>query len=282
MNSTNFQNIPNYLSNKLLEYCTYLNELDNTEFKIIYNELEQCFNGGIELEFKWRDDYILIKYNHPNYQINLKTKEKDPFKKLNKFMNGLNKYDKMFYIFNDISINTIRYNENILFDLQQIEYILKYKKGYLIKYYLKRYNILVQKIGKYIYADKEGLKVILSRSRKPGCKSLMEQLDLDINTKKQCIEANVLESIIDYLDVRKIKYELQYPLGKYKIDMYIPKFNIVIEIDEMGHIDRNPKYEKERYKFIEKNLTKKIFRINPNVPKFRITKELGKISIMMK
>jgi very-short-patch-repair endonuclease len=127
----------------------------------------------------------------------------------------------------------------------------------------------------------DGLIVFLNRSRKPKCRSMMEQLGLNTINKIQSKEADVLEKIIEYLYGNNCEYKLQYKCGSYMIDMYLLVHKIAIEVDENGHNDRNPEYEKKREEYIKKNLTTKILRINPDAPNFRIAKELGKLARMM-
>lgn len=62
----------------------------------------------------------------------------------------------------------------------------------------------------------------------------------------------------------------QYYIDQYQVDMYFPKYKIIIECDEFNHSDRNPIYELER----EKHLTSqgnRMIRYNPNVIGFDIS-----------
>ena len=45
----------------------------------------------------------------------------------------------------------------------------------------------------------------------------------------------------------------QYSVGSYRVDLYFPDYNLVIECDEHGHKDRNPEKEKKRSDFITKS-----------------------------
>jgi hypothetical protein len=63
--------------------------------------------------------------------------------------------------------------------------------------------------------------------------------------------------------------------------MYIPSYNIAIEVDENGHYDRNPEYEKLRENTIKEKLKCKFLRINPHKTNFRITSEIGVLNRMM-
>lgn len=81
------------------------------------------------------------------------------------------------------------------------------------------------------------------------------------NIRSARFEYKYLNEIKDFLGEMNIKYILQYSVGDYRIDLYIPKFNIAIEIDEEDH-----KYKKEydisRQKYIENKIYCKFIRIN--------------------
>ena len=61
------------------------------------------------------------------------------------------------------------------------------------------------------------------------------------------------------------------------VDLYFHKYKLAIEIDELGHNDRNIDYEIQRKKALEKELDCVFIRINPNAIDFNIFKEISKI-----
>ena len=71
----------------------------------------------------------------------------------------------------------------------------------------------------------------------------------------------MLNEIKDFLDGMDIKYIPQCPVDKYRIDLYIPKFNIALEIDEEEHKYKK-EYDKIRQKYIEKQIHCKSIRVN--------------------
>lgn len=81
------------------------------------------------------------------------------------------------------------------------------------------------------------------------------------NVRSARFEHKYLNEIKDFLDEMNIKYILQYPVDNYRIDLYIPLYNIAIEIDEEEH-----KYKKDydtiRQIYIEKQIHCKFIRIN--------------------
>lgn len=69
----------------------------------------------------------------------------------------------------------------------------------------------------------------------------------------------------------------QYYVGSYRVDLYFPKYKIIVECDEFDHKDRDKKYESERetYLILQGN---KIIRYNPNDPNFDLSDVLQKIN----
>ena len=61
-----------------------------------------------------------------------------------------------------------------------------------------------------------------------------------INTKEQ----TVINSIKDAFKGENMK--TQYAVLGYKIDLYFEKYKLAIEVDELGHDDRNIDYEIQR------------------------------------
>lgn len=81
------------------------------------------------------------------------------------------------------------------------------------------------------------------------------------NIRSARFEYKYLNEIEDFLNLMNIDYIEQYPVDNYRIDLYIPKFNLAIEIDEEEH-----KYKKDydaiRQKYIEKQINCTFIRVN--------------------
>jgi very-short-patch-repair endonuclease len=280
MNETEFQDIPTSLSNRFLEYAISRSSKKGSELVVLYEEYNKDLKNGKTIRIDYQDDYILIKYSHPIYQVNYFTDgNNNAFKKHNQFIKGLHEYVKRIYIFEDTIISTKVVDDVILFDLQQIENLLSYKKNSIEKYYGKMYGIILSEHKGKKYIDINDLQLVLNKSRKPKAKMLLEQLDLDTKNKSECVEAGILSHIGDYLDQIDVKYELQYRVGKYYIDMYLPQRKIAIEVDEIGHRNRSAKAEIKRENYIRDQLSCKFVRIDPTTNNFRITKAIGQVGL---
>jgi very-short-patch-repair endonuclease len=101
--------------------------------------------------------------------------------------------------------------------------------------------------------------------------------DVDIkNPLLMSVETASLGFIQDvFKDV--IEMKRQFKVGKYYIDLYIPKFKLAIECDEYGHQTYSVAAETTRQKFIEDTLGCKFIRFDPCDSNFDITQLMNTI-----
>ena len=92
-----------------------------------------------------------------------------------------------------------------------------------------------------------------------------------INTKEQA----VIKLIKDAFERQDM--QTQYSVLGYRIDIYFPKHKLAIEVDELGHADKNLSNKIERQKALKKELVCVFIRINPDRKNFSIFKEINKI-----
>ena len=71
--------------------------------------------------------------------------------------------------------------------------------------------------------------------------------------------------------------QTQYSVLGYRTDFYFHKYRLAIEVDELGHTDRNLSNEIERQKALEEELNCVIIRINPDEIDYNIFREINKI-----
>ena len=62
----------------------------------------------------------------------------------------------------------------------------------------------------------------------------------------------------------------QYTVENYRVDLYFPEYNLSIECDEHGHIDRDEIYENKRTSRILELLNTTFIRFNPDEKNFNI------------
>ena len=92
-----------------------------------------------------------------------------------------------------------------------------------------------------------------------------------INTKEQTI----INSIKDTFERENIQN--QYSVLGYRIDLYFHEYKFAIEVDQLGHTNRNINNEIERQEALEKELNCIFIRINPDEKDFNSFKEINKI-----
>ena len=92
-----------------------------------------------------------------------------------------------------------------------------------------------------------------------------------VNTKEQ----TVINSTKDAFDRENI--QTQYTVLNYRIDLYFHEYKLEIEVDELGHNDRNIDYEIERQTALEKELDCVFIITGHDVADFNICKEINKI-----
>jgi very-short-patch-repair endonuclease len=74
-----------------------------------------------------------------------------------------------------------------------------------------------------------------------------------------------------------IEMKRQHRFDKYSVDLYFPKYKLVVECDENGHEDRDFNYEKEREEYI-KSIGNTFIRFNPNQNSFDLSNILNEIN----
>ena len=118
------------------------------------------------------------------------------------------------------------------------------------------------------------LKITMNCRKDESCnlkKNLGFTLHDVINTKEQTI----INSIKDAFEGEDM--QTQYFVIGYRIDLYFHRYNLAIEVDELGHYDRNIDYEMQRQQALERELNCVFIRINPDEINFNISKEINKI-----
>lgn len=133
-----------------------------------------------------------------------------------------------------------------------------------------------------ILITRDGAVEILLKTRKrisPDVAHILKKFNIE-TTNKKCLtkEQQTLSSITDAFKTEK--YEDQYKVGNYFLDLYFPDYKLVIECDENGHSDRKPGDERSRMDYINKEL--KIddsywIRFNPDEHNFDVMKVVSKI-----
>ena len=126
---------------------------------------------------------------------------------------------------------------------------------------------------RFIHVDL-ALKIIMNCRTDESCKfnkKLGFKIRDVINTKEQ----TVISAIKDAFEGKNM--QTQYTVLGYRIDLYFHEYKLAIEVDELGHNDRNADYQIERQRALERELNCLFIRINPDAPDFNIFREISKI-----
>ena len=121
-----------------------------------------------------------------------------------------------------------------------------------------------------MYVHKDILILIIIQSRLSDPKTINFRSDLGFNQINLILkkEQSVIESIRDTFKGEDIR--IQYTVLGYRIDLYFYEHKLAIEIDELGHNDRNTDYETKREREIKNELNCVFIRTNPDVANFDI------------
>ena len=92
-----------------------------------------------------------------------------------------------------------------------------------------------------------------------------------VNTKEQTV-INLIKNAFEGENM-----QTKYTVLNYRIDLYFHEYKLAIEVDELGHNDRNIDYEIQRQRALEKKLDCVFIRINPDVQDLNICKEINKM-----
>lgn len=133
-----------------------------------------------------------------------------------------------------------------------------------------------------ILISRDGVKEILLRTRKllsPSLVHILSKFQIDVtNSKSLSKEQQNLSFITNTFKIEEMIP--QYPVGSYFLDLYFPKYKILIECDENGHSDRSPEKERIREDFVNNELditSDNWVRFNPDAYDFEISKVIGQI-----
>ena len=133
-----------------------------------------------------------------------------------------------------------------------------------------------------ILITRDGAIELLIKTRKlisPDVLHLLKTFGIE-TTNRKCLtkEQQTLSHIANVFKTEK--FEDQFKVGSYYLDMYFTEYKIAIEADENGHKDRKPGDERDRMDFVnfELNITDENWiRYNPDEYEFDIMKVIGRI-----
>ena len=146
-------------------------------------------------------------------------------------------------------------------DLVDKEITGKFKTNNPTDKQIKKYKIHGSKLidgKKFMYAHV--IIPVIMHCAKPESFKFKRNLGFKLHNVINCKEQTVLESMLCY-----------------RIDLYFHEYKLAIEVDELGHNDRNIDYEIQRQRATEKELGPVFVKINPDEEIFKIFRVINKI-----
>ena len=106
-----------------------------------------------------------------------------------------------------------------------------------------------------MYMNIKGVQQVLLNNNQPQATQIVEQLGITKERRYMRKEIEIITYVQEFLTTVGVPFEYQKTIGSYRIDLYMPRQKIAIEIDENGHHNRDAMYEQERTTFITKRLS---------------------------
>lgn len=128
-----------------------------------------------------------------------------------------------------------------------IRNIIKKNPEFINEFILSYYISARGRTYKYYLLTNNGVEILTNKFK--------------YNIRSARFEYKYLNEIEDFLNIMNIKYILQYRVDNFRIDLYIPKYNLAIEIDEKEHKYKKD-YDIKRQNYIEDKIHCKFIRVN--------------------
>jgi hypothetical protein len=131
-----------------------------------------------------------------------------------------------------------------------------------------------------IFINKNGLKILLIKSRKYVTRRICSQLKINLSDKMSYKEMCIFDELDNFLTELNIDFIVHYkiPNTTFIVDMFLPSHNIIIEVDEDNHLNYDKNNEQIRQKIIERKMNVEFVRINPDDPNFNMSKMLAQLA----
>lgn len=108
------------------------------------------------------------------------------------------------------------------------------------------------------YISKDGRRLIQYDIDDMGADIIKNRFKYDVRSAR--FEYKYLNEIKDFLNLMNVDSVEQYQVDNYRIDLYIPKYNTAIEIDEEEHKYKQD-YDYKRQNYIENKIHCKFIRV---------------------
>lgn len=114
-----------------------------------------------------------------------------------------------------------------------------------------------------------GAKFLAQRVSKDKAKRFLASIG-EAPLARSRVESQIVEIVKASLAGFPVTVRTEYPVGPYKIDIYIPELELAIECDERNHSGYCPFEEEGREDYIKGKLGGTFYRHNPDDPKTNV------------
>ena len=128
------------------------------------------------------------------------------------------------------------------------------------------------------FINRQGVRELVAKSQRPEAFAISAQTGVKVETRYIRKELEIIGFVQEFLTTLNIPFEFQKSVLSYRVDLYLPQHKIAVEIDELGHADRDPNYEADREKRITEHLQCKFIGFNPDEPNFKMSHCIAKLT----
>jgi len=119
------------------------------------------------------------------------------------------------------------------------------------------------------YINIDGLRMLCCKSRKPQSAMLANGLGVNLDDMKTMMQETKTLAVLGEIFKGEV-IKLQHVVGPYRVDMFLPVYNVVVECDEHRHRHYTKEHEELRESYITDTLGCKWVRYNPDGKAFSI------------
>ena len=145
----------------------------------------------------------------------------------------------------------------------------------------KSIKIVKKQCNRKFIREDLAVYLLLHINRVPSVIKFRSKLGFENNESVLIKECSIIMKLINTFSTIT-EVIRQHNVLDYYVDLYLPKYKLVIEIDELGQANRDNNKEIIREKEIKDYLQCKFIRINPDRPDYDISIEIGKINRIIK
>lgn len=256
------------LDDNVVEYSKY--DKNNPMIGISYDKSKKCYVINYESMKNVKMDSLKNACETVMNRISVENYNIIPIKDVIKIISS----------YGNASIICYEYQKKYYYDVQHISFFLSVDKSEINKKHIVHSFWEKNKYDGYLLRE----LMPANKLRKIIISSIDERKNMLINLAGFNFSENDKKYYTDCIITafaKNLIIESKYKIGEYVVDMYIPDYNLVIELDRKYKSDYNKKYEKKRKQYIQDNMDDKLvckfITFDPHKPMFNMNKVISEI-----